>query len=254
MTTKTVATATESRNLRRFPDFPPRDDMQTWNYLNYESLATSLRYFLRDNRHPRVTVESEVPVWSDLSRGLRRRIPDLMVIFGGDRELMLEQKGYEIVRQGNPPALALEVASESTGDVDYTAKRRDYELFGIGEYWRFDPTGGDYHGGVALAGDRLVDGRYEPIPIEETEDGALRAYSEALDMYIYWNDGSLEFYDPRSGTFIRRWGELQAHANAETARAEVETAARVAAEARASELASRNAELEAELRRLRGDE
>ena len=96
-------------------------------------------------------------------------------------------------------------------------------------------------------------GDTSPYSIEETEDGVLRAYSEALDMYIYWNDGSLEFYDPRSGTFIRRWGELQAHANAETARAEAEAAARAAAEARASDLASRNAELQAELRRLRAE-
>ena len=50
----------------------------------------------------------------------------------------------------------LEVASPSTGRVDYTDKRRDYERFGILEYWRFDPSGGEYHD-AALAGDRLVE-------------------------------------------------------------------------------------------------
>ena len=36
---------------------------------------------------------------------------------------------------------------------------KDYGRFGVGEYWRFDPSGGEYHD-AALAGDRLVDGRY----------------------------------------------------------------------------------------------
>ena len=73
----------------------------------------------------------------------------------------------------------LEVASRTTGFVDYTAKRVDYARYGVGEYWRFDPTRGEYHDD-ALAGDRLVGGRYEPIAIVWTDAEHGSGYSEAL--------------------------------------------------------------------------
>ena len=58
------------------------------------------------------------------------------------------------------------------------------------EYWRFDPSGGDYHD-VALAGHRLVDGVYEPIAVEMLEVGSNRGYSDALGLYVCWEDGRL---------------------------------------------------------------
>ena len=33
----------------------------------------------------------------------------------------------------------------TTGQNDYTQKRDDYAAFGVPEYWRFDPSGGEYH-------------------------------------------------------------------------------------------------------------
>ena len=77
---------------------------------------------------------------------------------GCDLDLVNEQRGYAIDRQGKVPDWVLKVASSTTGVVDYTTKRRAYERYGIAEYWRFDPSGGEYHD-AALAGDRLVDGR-----------------------------------------------------------------------------------------------
>ena len=152
------------------------------------------------------------------------RIPDLMFVRGGDRELMEEQRGYAIDRQGKAPDFALEVASPTTGRADYTDKRADYERFGVGEYWRFDPSDGEYHD-AALAGDRLVDGVYEPIEIEELGEGRLRGHSEALGLYVCWEDGMLRFFDPVTESYLR------SHAEAE----------------------ARVAELEEELRRLRGE-
>ena len=75
----------------------------------------------------------------------------------------------------------LEVASRSTGRVDYTDKRlpSDYERFGILEYWRFDSSGGEYHD-AALAGDLLVDGMYRPIAIETLQEGMLRGACTAM--------------------------------------------------------------------------
>ena len=58
---------------------------------------------------------------------------------------------------------------------------------GIPEYWRFDETG-EFHG-TRLAGDRLVDGRYEPVPIETVGEGVLQGYSRVLNLTIRWDQG-----------------------------------------------------------------
>ena len=101
------------------------------------------------------------------------------------------------------------VASKTTGVVDYTAKRGDYERFGIGEYWRFDATGGDYHD-AALAADRLVEGAYQPVEIELTASGVLRGYSDALGLHVCWDDGKLRFYDPESQSYLLTHDEADA--------------------------------------------
>ena len=125
----------------------------------------------------------------------------------------------------------LAVASPTTGRVDYTDKRRDYERLGVGEYRRFDPSGSEYYD-VALAGDKLVDGRYEPIAVEMLEDGHLRGYSEALGLYVCLENGELRFFDLVTESYLLAHDE--------------EGAGRMVAEVRV-------AELEAELRRLRGE-
>ena len=112
---------------------------------------------------------------------------------------------------------------------------------GIREYWRFDETG-EFHG-ARLAGDRLVNGRYEPIPIVELSDGVLEGYSEVLDLNIRWEDGELGWYDPATGLHIATF-------DSERARADYERAARQAAETRAEDAEARVRELEAEIRRL----
>ena len=160
MTGKTTTLTQEKSKLERFPDYPPREDMQNWLYLYDSAVLTSLTIHFAEE--PNVTVASEVPVGPSLPVRNDARIPDLLVVRDGDRELMEEERGYAIDRQGKAPDFALEVASPTTGRADYTDKRLDYERFGIAEYWRFDLSGGEYHD-AALAGDRLVDGVYEPM-------------------------------------------------------------------------------------------
>ncbi len=264
MTSKTTALTQVREELERFPDFPPRDDMQNWLYIYDTSVITSLAIHYADQ--PNVTVASEVPVGPSLPVRNDARIPDLLIVRDGDRALMEEQRGYAIDRQSKAPDFVLEVASRSTGEVDYTDKRRDYERFGIGEYWRFDPSGGEYHD-AALAGDLLVDGSYEPIAIEVLGEGRLRGYSEALGLYVCWEDGMLRFFDPGTESYLRshqedvgRVDEERASRMAAEARAQEEAAARGTAEARAREeeaarlaAEARLAEMEEELRRLRGE-
>ena len=229
MTCRTTTLTQVREELQHFPDYPPRDDMQNWRYLYDTSVLTSLSIHYADQ--PNVTVASEVPVSPSLPVRDDARIPDLLFVRDSDRELMEEQRGYAIDRQGKAPDFVLEVASPTTGRIDYTDKRRDYERFGVGEYWRFDPSDGKYHD-VALAGDRLVDGVYESIGIEKLGEGRLRGYSEALGLYVCWEDEMLRFFDPQTESYLRSHEE------------DVD---------RATTAEARVAELEAELRRLRGE-
>ena len=243
MTSKTTTLTQQKGKLERFPDYPPRDDMQNWLHLYDSGVLTSLTVHFADA--PNVTVASEVPVGPSLPVRDDARIPDLLVVRDGGRALMEEQRGYAIDRQGKAPDFVLEVASPTTGRADYTDKRLDYERFGIAEYWRFDPSGGEYHD-AALAGDFLVEGKYEPIAIETLQEGMLRGYSEALGLYVCWEDGELRFFDSVAESYLRTHTEDAERA--ETAEARVESA-----ETRAETSESRVAELEAELRRLRGE-
>ena len=136
---------------------------------------------------------------------------------------------------GKPPDFVLEIASESTADHDVTGKRQIYAEIGVPEYWRFDRSGGDYYG-EPLAGERLVDGIYQPVPLSGEPDGILKGYSPALRLSLCWDNEVLRFYDPGSGEYLRNFEALQAARQAEQARADSEQAARERAEARVREL------------------
>ena len=278
MTSRTTTLTNEAGRLERFPEFPPREDMQNTSHLHLRSILTALAIHM-GNRETTL-VHGEVPVALTLNRWRAYRIPDLIVVPDCDVALVYEQGGYAIDRQGKAPDFVLEVASRSTGEVDYTDKKADYERFGVGEYWRFDPSGGEYHD-AALAGDRLVNGVYEAIAIEDLGDGRLHGYSDVLGLYVCWEDGRLRFFDPVTESYLGSHEEAETRADEERAgreaaesraegaeaRAEQERAERLAAESRAEDAQSRAtiaenradtaearaAELEAELRRLRGE-
>ena len=169
-----------------------------------------------------------------------------------DVERLLQRNGYVISEVGKLPDLVLEVGSRSTGRSDYTDKRETYSEYGVGEYWRFDHSGGEYHD-APLAGDRLVNGEYEPIEIVSEADGRHWGYSEALGLEFWWirdespgwNKGELRFRDPVSGEFLQTYEEIQDASASSAAWAK-------SAEARAEAAEARMAEIESELRRLRG--
>ena len=156
--------------------------------------------------------------------------PDCVVAFGVDPKSIVARNGYVISEVGKPPDFVLEVASRSTGRRDYTVKRDGYAGYGVREYWRFDHTGGRFHD-TALAGDVLVDGSYEPLEITHEPDGLIWGHSEVLGLDLCWCDGELRFRDPSTGEFLL---------TPEEGRVALETAE------------ARVAELEAELRELRG--
>ena len=210
MTTKPITLTKASRKPGAFPEFPPRDDMQNSIYLYQPAIVSALSIHFGSTEG--VAVMCETPVGPSVNIRGDIRIPDLQVTFDSDADLLIQQRGHSIESQGKPPDFVLEVASVSTGVIDYTTKRSDYERYGVREYWRFDPTGGEYHD-TALAGDRLVDSRYEPIEIERLDDERRRGYSEALGLYLCWEAGRLRFYDPSAGRHLRTHAEDVARAN-----------------------------------------
>ena len=229
--------ASES-TLAQFPEFPLRYDMQNIDILHEIGyVATLKRHFgMRDT----TLIYGELLVGNTLSIRLGLRIPDLIIAFDCDPARAIERQGYDIDEQGKPPDFVLEIASKTTGRVDYTDKRIDYERYGIPEYWRFDATGGDYHD-AALAGDMLVDGRYEPIDIERDGDSYYWGYSDTLGLYVCWDAGKLRWYDPRTDSYL-----LTSDEEADRADRAEESAAR---EAAARQLADERAAREAAARR-----
>ena len=216
------------QTLLPLPDPPERepDDMTSVQHLGENGNLHHLTHYLGN---PETTIVSGeryiVPVPGTPSN--QRIAPDMLISFNSDPALYRQDNSYVISRQGKPPDLVMEIASRRTGETDTRDKPARYAALGIPEYWRFDETG-DFHGS-RLAGDRLVDGQYEPIAVEEVEDGVLQGYSAALGLLVRWEHGELRWRDPRTGREIPTF-EQEREARL------AEQQARLAAEARVREL------------------
>ncbi len=215
----------------RLPDPPARhpDDLTSFDHLAVTGTAHYLAVHLGNPDTTLVAGDRYVVVRPTRNMA-GSHYPDMLVAFDVDPALYRASNGYVIDEQGKPPDFVLEVASPHTGHVDVGEKREACESLGIPEYWRFDETG--EHHGTRRAGDRLEDGRYAPIDLEELAGGVLQGYSGALGLYLRWEEAALALHDPATD---RRIATL-----------EDERAGREQAEARVRDL-------EAELRRLRGD-
>jgi len=167
--------------------------------------------------------------------------PDCFVIFDVSDEALesIERHNTHLLWEiGKAPDFVLEIGSKSTADDDLGRKRDLYAEMGVREYWRYDATGGGFYG-EALVGEYLVDGRYRRLEMHIGDDGSLWGRSEVLGLDIWWSDEKVRFWDRES----ERW--LLSH--------EEEQAGRLEAEVRANAAETRLAELESEIRRLRGE-
>ncbi len=183
-----------------------------------------------------------------------RFAPNVVVAFGVDPKAIISRNGYIISEVGKPPDFIMEVATRFSATPDFADKREGYRRYGVGEYWRFDETGGARNG-VPLAGDALADGEYVPIEIIQDEDGRHWGYSEVLELYLCWDDGVLRFFDPESDRFLPDQPETKRERDAamverNVARVERDTAVaeRDDAVAERDEIAAENARLRERLR------
>ena len=108
MTGKLQPKRLSARTKERFPDFPPRDDMQNFLHLNRPGHPGALEHHFGISNS--IIVLSEAPLrWAPHQRE-GHRIPDLLVAFNVDRALAVDQMGYSIRDQGKPPDFVLEIA------------------------------------------------------------------------------------------------------------------------------------------------
>lgn len=243
-TANSITNAPQSRTPFVLPDPPedPEDKIASFTQLTPTGSVHHLAKHLGDLETTLLAGERYLALAP--TRGLAGiRYPDLLVAFGVDPAAYHRSNAYVISEQGKPPDFVLEIASISTGRIDVRDKPADYAALGIPEYWRFDETG-DYHG-ARLAGDRLVDGQYQSIEIEELAGDVLQGYSAALDLHLRWEQGRLGWHDPATGRHILTYDDQRERADA------AETAAAVA-ERRADAAEARVRELEERLRRQGG--
>ncbi len=241
---RTITNAWVNRTL---PDIfyeerePIEDGMQ--QEMALERLIYLLR--LRFGDDPTVFMSGAVFISYDITNGNRRVGPDLFISFGVDDAAIRENlPNYWLWEVGKAPEFVMEVASDSTASRNLNEKRELYQSLGITEYWRFDSKNGERYGAI-MAGERLVDGVYQPYEVQSSDDGSLKIHSDLLDLDFYWDDtNGFDVLDPETGITIdvlvnERTARLVAEARAETEQARAEAAE------------SRIRELEAELERRR---
>ena len=212
MTTRAVTTP-EAAHGRPVDGMLP-DPIRTPD-LQQEPIGSEIRVVLRRHfsHRPDVLVGGEGYLcWNTRNRE-GWLVPDCVVAFGVDPDAVRNRNGYVIDDVGKPPEVVVEIASESTGKADYTRKRDGYAGYGVGEYWRFDHTGGKYHD-RPMSGDMLVDGQYEPISVDRDRDGVIRGHSPTLGLDLCWDDRRLRFYDPAKGEYLLDLPEAEARAEA----------------------------------------
>ena len=203
-TTRTITNAWEERKL---PDIFYEQMVLAEEPVVQESALDRIKYLLmsRYGQLPDVFISGAFLICYDKSDGNRRLQPDCIIAFDVDAEaIRYHLPNYWIWVIGKAPDFVMEIASPTTYENDLGHKRDMYAELGITEYWRFDPTGGDFYG-QPLAGERLVDGEYQPFEMLVDDDGSVIGYSELLDLSFYWDGNEFDVLDPETGKTIDKY-------------------------------------------------
>ena len=239
-----------------------------------EYVTMAVRYILRGEGA--VFIGSNIPLRTNPRNRREHEAPDYYLARNVNVAAIRGETAYNLWEVGKPPEWALEVASPSTYERDLYEKPDRYAEIGIGEYWMFDPTGGDLYG-QSLMGFELVDGRYEPVELVRNEHGLLSGCSRGLGVRLCvveeseregllrikpglsllfgmdFNPTLLLFQEVESGEYVLDMAGLRAEIDYERERAESERrrAEEVLAEERAARVRdqARIRELEERLRR-----
>ena len=184
-------------HLEPLPDPPREPDMQR-DHVRFSIVSALQAHFARRDD---VLIASGGYVRNEATNDSERLAPDLVIAFGVRADAIISRNGYVISEVGKPPDWVLEIASRATGRRDYTYKRDAYAAYGIGEYWRFDRTGGRFHD-APLAGDMLIDGKYAPIELTRESERLIWGRSPTLELDLVWDNGELRLRKPLSAEYL----------------------------------------------------
>ena len=179
--------------MYQFPKMTHTMDLLLWRY----------------EERPDVLVSGNNAIYYQQGNPRVHRSPDGFIAFGVDRDAILQENGYKLWEVGKPPDWVLEIASPSTARVDLGIKREIYASIGVGEYWRFDASGGEHYG-EPLVGEHLGDGEYHRFEVQTTPDGVAWGHSPALNLDLHWGPVRLHFYDPAAEEWLRDLKQVQA--------------------------------------------
>ncbi len=233
------------------PDVPVRKPDAMEQNLEQDEILGLLRAYITDfNQRPDIFLDRDTNICYDPGNLNVRISPDIYLAFGVDARAIRPRKLYLPWEVGKPPDLALEVASSSTGREDVNRKPGIYARIGIPEYWRFDPSDGNYHD-APLTGLRLVNGVYQPIELTTEPDGVLKGYSAVLGLSICWDEGWPRLYDPATRTYLENWRQMAAARQTAEAERDSALARELVAEAERDAARAGEQQAQAEVERLR---
>jgi Uma2 family endonuclease len=159
--------------------------------------------------------------------------PDISVIFG-IRRARRNWTSFYVAKEGVRPSLLIEVTSPSTRKIDFHDKRRDYYQAGVPYYVIADEQMRRGQRSLRILGYRRGQRGYERLALNRQG----RLWLEPVGLWLGQEEGRVACYDTQGN----RLGDYAEMAQARQA----EEQARAAAEERVRQL-------EAELRRLRGN-
>ncbi len=226
-----MTTRTQHAYLPYRPDnsgifYPERPDELPDAMYQFPKLTHTMDILLwRYEDRPDVLVSGDNAIYYEPGNPRVHRSPDGFIAFGVDRNAIWQENGYKVWEAGKPPDWVLEIASPSTARVDLGVKREIYARIGIGEYWRYDASGGDYYG-EPLVGEYLSGGEYRRFDMRISEDGVAWGHSPILGLDIHWGEIRLHYFDPVEGEWVLGLREEQAARREEQAARREEQAAR----------------------------
>ena len=184
---------------------PMTESDATRDYLFYSVEALRLYFKSRGS----VYVSGNLFVYYEEGNPKAVISPDVFVVFGVSHR---KRRSYKAWQEDNKlPSFILEITSKTTKKQDQDNKPKLYASLGIQEYFQYDPTA-DYLS-PQLQGANLVNGVYEPLPIQYTSDEIPFIHSQQLGLDLQLRESfrgigivplprALRFYDPQTGRIL----------------------------------------------------
>jgi Uma2 family endonuclease len=192
---------------------PMTESDATRDYLIYSLEVLRLFFYSRRN----IYISGNLFLYYEEGNPKAVISPDVFVIFGVSN---CKRRSYKTWQEGGKlPSFIMEITSLTTKRQDEVEKPKLYARLGVQEYFQYDPTA-DYLD-PQLKGYQLVEGIYQPLPLQSTPDGVSFIHSPVLglDLRLYPSNREplaitslpkdLRFYDPQTGLKLLSREELE---------------------------------------------